>query len=115
MTANEYDAIVVGAGVGGLTVAALLAYEGRKVLLVEKSNRVGGRAKTLQGREILEHGEIWYRDMLGQQYCWLAKTTPSFDEIQNQKLLDGYQLDLGYHGVSLNGRGYFYDLDKIIG
>ena len=115
MTANEYDAIVVGAGVGGLTVAALLAYEGRKVLLVEKSNRVGGRAKTLHGREILEHGETWYRDMLGQQYCWLAKTTPSFDEIQKGKLLDGYQLDLGYHGVSLNGRGYFYDLDQIIG
>jgi len=115
MTADRYDAIVIGAGVGGLTVAALLAYEGRRVLLVEKSSRVGGRAKTLTGREILDNGETWYRDMLGQQYCWLAKTTPSFKEIQKQRLLDGYQIDLGYHGVSLNGRGYFYDLDKIIG
>ena len=115
ITSNKYDAIVVGAGVGGLTVASLLAYEGQKVLLVEKSNRVGGRAKTLLGSEILEHGEIWYRTMLGQQYCWLAKTTPDFDEILKNRLLDGYHLDLGYHGVSLNGRGYFYDLDQIIG
>ncbi|MCX6067287.1 MAG: FAD-dependent oxidoreductase [Chloroflexi bacterium] len=115
MKTNLYDAIVIGAGVGGLTVAALLAHQGRKVLLVEKSNRVGGRAKTLGGREILEHGETWYRDMLGQQYCWLAKTIPTFPEIQQNRLLDGYRLDLGYHGVSLNGRGYFYDLDQIIG
>jgi len=116
MKNSQYDAIVVGAGVGGLTVAALLAREGdRKVLLIEKSNRVGGRAKTLSGDEITEKGENWYRKMLGEQYCWLAGAIPSFDEIQRQKLLAGYQIDLGYHGVSLNGRGYFYDLDQLIG
>jgi hypothetical protein len=114
-TKNQYDAVVVGAGVGGLTVAALLAREGWKVLLIEKSERVGGRAKTLTGNEILENGETWYRKMLGEQYCWLAKTSPSFEEIQENKLLEGFHIDLGYHGVSLNGRGYFYDLDQIIG
>jgi len=116
MKNSQYDAIVVGAGVGGLTVAALLAREGmRKVLLIEKSSQVGGRAKTLSGDEILEKGENWYRKMLGEQYCWLAGTFPSFDDIQQKKLLAGYQIDLGYHGVSLNGRGYFYDLDQLIG
>ena len=110
-----YDAVVVGAGVGGLTVASLLAHEGWKVLLIEQSAQVGGRAKSLSGDELVERGEVWYRQILGQQYCWLAQTSPSFDVIQREKLLSGYHIDLGYHGVSLNGRGYFHDLDQIIG
>jgi len=39
---NEYDVIVIGAGLGGLTTAALLAKAGKKVLVLEKSDRVGG-------------------------------------------------------------------------
>lgn len=38
----EYDAIVVGAGAGGLTAACVAAAEGLKTLLVEKSPLVGG-------------------------------------------------------------------------
>lgn len=39
---ERHDAIVVGAGIGGLTAAALLAKSGRKVLVVESHDRVGG-------------------------------------------------------------------------
>lgn len=45
--ANEYDIIVVGAGLGGLTAAALLAQENYKVLVLEQSNRVGGYAREI--------------------------------------------------------------------
>ncbi|MGZ3559728.1 MAG: phytoene desaturase family protein, partial [Thermodesulfobacteriota bacterium] len=38
----RYDVIVIGAGMGGLTAAALLAKKGCKTLLVEKENQVGG-------------------------------------------------------------------------
>jgi prolycopene isomerase len=41
-SAKIYDAIVIGAGMGGLTAAALLAKKGLKVLLVEKEEQVGG-------------------------------------------------------------------------
>jgi len=112
---EQNDAIVVGAGVGGLTVAALLALEGWKVGLVEQADRVGGRAMTFLGEEIMDKGEAWYRTALGRQYTWLAKAEPGFHDIAQQRLLEGYQLDVGYHGVALNGRGYFYDLDRIIG
>lgn len=39
---QRYDAIVIGAGMGGLTAAALLAKKGLKVLLLEKEEQVGG-------------------------------------------------------------------------
>jgi prolycopene isomerase len=39
---KRYDAIVIGAGMGGLTTAAFLAKKGLKVLLLEKEEQVGG-------------------------------------------------------------------------
>ena len=46
MTRN-FDAIVIGAGFGGVACGALLARRGLKVLLVEKNNLSGGKAMTL--------------------------------------------------------------------
>ena len=42
--ASRYDVIVIGAGHNGLTTAALLAKRGRKVLVVERRNIIGGIA-----------------------------------------------------------------------
>ena len=42
---NGYDAIVVGAGHNGLTAAAYLARGGRKVLVLEAADNVGGAAR----------------------------------------------------------------------
>jgi phytoene dehydrogenase-like protein len=41
---NTYDVIVIGAGHNGLTAAALLAKQGRKVLIVERRGIIGGLA-----------------------------------------------------------------------
>jgi phytoene dehydrogenase-like protein len=48
---NEFDCIVVGAGHNGLATALVLARNGRKVLVLEKNNFVGGMGGT---REILK-------------------------------------------------------------
>lgn len=40
--ANEYDTIVIGSGIGGLSCAALLAKNGYKVLVLEQQEHVGG-------------------------------------------------------------------------
>jgi len=41
---QEYDAVVIGAGIAGLVASAVLAHEGKKVLLLEREDRPGGRA-----------------------------------------------------------------------
>ncbi len=112
---DQYDVIVIGAGVGGLTVAGLCAQKGLKTALIEQCDRVGGRAMTFRGEEIQSNGGAWYRSMLGSQFSWLPYAEPSLDTIISEKMLQGYTLDVGYHGVALNGEGYFRDLDEILG
>ncbi len=45
-TPSRYDAVVIGAGAGGLCAAARLVAAGRKVLVTEALGRVGGRASS---------------------------------------------------------------------
>jgi monoamine oxidase len=47
--ARELDVAVIGAGLAGLTAAALLRDEGARVLVLEGSDRVGGRCWTSSG------------------------------------------------------------------
>ncbi|WP_059020765.1 NAD(P)-binding protein [Mycobacterium sp. M26] len=43
---NHFDAVVIGAGAGGLFTAARLAKQGYRTLVVERLDKVGGRAST---------------------------------------------------------------------
>lgn len=43
---GRLDAVIVGGGVAGLATGALLAAGGRRVVVLEKGNQVGGRANT---------------------------------------------------------------------
>jgi len=46
----DYDVIIIGAGLGGLTAGAKLAKEGMRVLLLEQHDRPGGCASTFTRR-----------------------------------------------------------------
>lgn len=47
----NYDVIIIGAGLGGLTAGAKLAREGKSVLVLEQHDRPGGCATTFKRRE----------------------------------------------------------------
>lgn len=43
---DDYDAIVIGSGLGGLTAGALFAHAGHRVLVIEQNDIFGGAATT---------------------------------------------------------------------
>lgn len=47
----RYDAIIIGAGLGGLISGAKLAKEGKKVLIIEQHDRPGGCATTFRRKD----------------------------------------------------------------
>ena len=48
MAQHDYDVIIIGAGIGGLTAGALLANRGMKVLVVEQHGKPGGYCSTFR-------------------------------------------------------------------
>ncbi|MFT3938930.1 phytoene desaturase family protein [Rhodopseudomonas sp.] len=55
---TRFDAVVIGAGLGGLTAGAILAREGRKVLVIERGNSVGGAASSYKVGELFVEGSL---------------------------------------------------------
>jgi phytoene dehydrogenase-like protein len=54
----RYDVVVIGAGLGGLTAGAILARDGRKVLVIERSNSVGGAASSYKVGDLFVEGSL---------------------------------------------------------
>jgi phytoene dehydrogenase-like protein len=54
----RYDVVVIGAGLGGLTTGAILARAGRKVLVLERSNSVGGAASSYKSGDLFVEGSL---------------------------------------------------------
>ncbi|MFA6801547.1 MAG: oleate hydratase, partial [Acholeplasmataceae bacterium] len=53
-----YDVIIVGGGIAGLTAAAYLTKDNKKVLLLEKEDKVGGLVSTFEYKEFTFDGGI---------------------------------------------------------
>ncbi len=45
---ERYDALIIGSGIGGLSVAAMLAKAGKKVLVLERHYKIGGYTHTFE-------------------------------------------------------------------
>ena len=77
--ADGFDAVVVGAGPNGLVASVILAEAGRRVLLVEAADRIGGGLRT---EELTLPG---FRHDVCATVVALALASPAFREIAPEK------------------------------
>lgn len=89
IAAEEFDTIVVGAGVSGLSAARALASQGQKVVVLEARDRIGGRLHTerLDGR-VTDLGASWIHGIDGGP---LHKLTRSFGMADVEFTVGSYQ------------------------
>src|SRR5690242_3911708 len=79
----QSDILIIGAGISGLAAARTLAEAGRRVTLLEASNRVGGRIHTIRkANEIIE---------LGAEF--IHGRPPQLWQLIEEASLETYELD----------------------
>ena len=63
---TDFDTLIVGAGVAGLTAGRILARDGRRVAILEARDRLGGRVWTSRADgEVVDHGASWIHGIDG--------------------------------------------------
>ncbi len=79
-----YDAIIVGAGVAGLTAAAYLGKAGRSVLLCEKENSCGGLVNSFKRKGFIYDGGIRALENAGALFPMLKQLGLELDLVKNK-------------------------------
>ena len=87
---NAYDVIVLGSGAGGMTTAAVAAAEGAKVLVIEKTEFVGGTTAWSGGMVWIPANRhmrsAHMADTLLDAKEYLARTVPESENAQLREI-----------------------------
>lgn len=96
---GHFDTIVIGAGVAGLTAARLLSKAGRRVVVLEARDRVGGRVWTDRGDGLVtDLGASWIHGVTDSP---VAAAAEAFGMRTAEFTVGGYQPDsrpIAYYG-----------------
>lgn len=110
---NEFDAIVVGAGIGGLACASLLSQAGMKTLVVEQARQIGGYCQTYdwQGFPLNSGPTILTGGGEGGVLNALLRRLGLEDTVAMRRM--GWGLVSGKMALRL-GQGYETDMGKLV-
>ena len=94
---EDVDVVVIGAGLAGLGAAAALRADGRRCLILEASDRTGGRAWTTNpaalGGVWFDMGAIWFHDAENNPLVTIAEAAGDrmlrSDEIRTERVYIG--------------------------
>ncbi len=94
MDTEQWDAIVIGSGPGGLTTAACLGSTGKRVLVLELHDVAGGNTQVFRRH----HGDDWYEFDVGVHYIGECGPQGLFTTI--------------FNGLGVGERMRFRELDR---
>jgi monoamine oxidase len=97
---TQTDIVIIGAGLAGLGAAALLRDSGKRAIVLEAADRVGGRAWTdypaSLGGVWFDMGAIWFHDAENNPLVTIARaagdTLLRSDEIRQERTFAGNRL-----------------------
>ena len=92
------DTIVIGSGFAGIAAACYLAKSGKKVVVLEKNESVGGRASFFQAEGFsFDMGPSWYwmPDVFDKFFADFGKQTSDYYDLH--RLDPGYKIFYGKH------------------
>jgi phytoene desaturase len=85
--------VVIGAGVAGLATAGLLARDGHEVVVLEKNDRVGGRAGTIERDGFrFDSGPSWYLMPEVFDHFFAMMGTSTAEQLDLIRLDPGYRV-----------------------
>lgn len=108
---QEYDAVIIGSGLGGLACATILAKEGYTVCVLEKNKQIGGTLQTFVRKKVIFDSGVHYVGALGdgQTLNKLFRYLGIMDKLKIQKLdedcFDGIMFE-GDPKIYRFGQGY---------
>jgi monoamine oxidase len=88
--AKEYDVIIIGCGIAGSVVGAILSNMAHKrVLILEASSQVGGRATSFRGEGITD-ADAFRKTLALSAHSWVSdRSEPDLPTMIEKKMLNG--------------------------
>jgi all-trans-retinol 13,14-reductase len=85
---EQYDAVIIGSGLGGLACGVILAKEGYRVCIIEKNKQIGGNLQTFTRDGVVFDSGVHYVGGLdeGQNLNLLFKYFGIMDKLKLRKL-----------------------------
>ena len=101
---EEFDCIIVGAGIAGLLTGAALSRAGLKILMLEKTPNIGGRSRCIE-----KDGYLVEMGLHVIRYCKKSPTATIFKKLLGKKEKLKF-IELGAAKLFHNGEWYDYPL-----
>ena len=90
---KSYDHIIIGSGIGGLTLAAMLGKAGKSVLVLEKNDHLGGRANFFESDGyFFDMGPSWFMQLDVWEQTFKVLDEDLYEHLDLVSIKPGYRV-----------------------